>query len=244
MLDYYTVRSLGGNGRKVSIMLAETGLEHRVYFLDLARGDQKADWFTRLNPNGRIPAILDPDVPGGLALGESGAILVHLAEKTGRFLPTEPAARARTLMWTFWQVGGVGPMFGQWSWFASSAPERVQFAVDRYRDECARLMGVLDRALEEREFVAGDYSIADMALLSWVKPGLKGLHTVGALAEAFGNVERWIAAIEARPAVRLAMSVPEGSASEIGIFSGAGSEATTRTNHQHGGVRHGHGTEA
>lgn len=226
MLDYYTVRSLGGNGRKVSIMLAETGIEHRVHFLDLDRGDQRTDWFLALNPNGRIPAIFDPDVAGGLALGESGAILVHLAEKTGRFLPTEPAARAKALMWTFWQVGGVGPMLGQWSWFSRSAPERVPFAVERYRNECARLMKVLDQALGDSEFVAGDYSIADMALLSWIKPGLKGLRSDGRQSNDFANVDRWITTMEARPAVHVAMTRAEGSAAEVGCTG----EADTSVN--------------
>ena len=226
MLDYYTARSLGGNARKVSIMLAETGVPHRVHFVDLEAGEQRQPWFQAVNPNGRIPAIVDHDVPGGLALGESGAILVHLAEKTGRFLPSEPGPRARVLMWTFWQVGGIGPMMGQWSYFARSAPERVPFAIERYRGECVRLMDVLDRALEDGEFVAGDYSIADMALLSWAKPGLAGLRSDPRDAGRWAQVERWIETMEARPAVRLAMTRPEGAAAEVGPGApGAQSEA-------------------
>ncbi|WP_420969092.1 glutathione S-transferase family protein [Bradyrhizobium sp. B120] len=217
MLDYYTVRSLGGNGRKVSIMLAETGLEHVVHFVDIEKGEQKEDWFTAINPNGRIPAIVDHDLPGGLRLGESGAILVHLAEKTGRFLPAEPKARAQTLMWTFWQVGGVGPMFGQWSYFARTAAERVPFAIQRYRDECERLFDTFDRNLAAQEYAADEYSIADMALLPWMKPGYAGLmRAMPDARDRWPNLRRWIAAVEARPAVALAMSCAEGAAARIG----------------------------
>lgn len=228
MLDYYTVSSLGGNGRKVSIMLAETQLPHRVHFLDLEQGDQHTNRFRAINPNGKIPAIVDPEVPGGLRIGESGAILVHLAEKTGRYLPTDPASRARVLMWTFWQVGGIGPMFGQWSYFARNAPERVPFAIERYKAECARLMDVLNQNLGESEYVAGDYSIADMAILSWAKPGLTGLRQEPARADDWQNVARWITLMEAHPAVNLAMTRPEGAATEAVPFATAADAATGR----------------
>lgn len=217
MIDYYTARSLGGNTRKISIMLAEGEIEHIVHFMDLARGDQHEPWYARINPHGRIPAIVDHDAPGELALGESGAILVHLAEKIGRFLPTEPRARARTLMWTFWQVGSVGPMFGQWSFFASAAKEKMPMAIDRYRTECLRLLGVLERNLEQSEFVAGDYSIADMALLSWIQPGFAAFEKVTpSNHDRWPQIERWLAAVSLRPAVALAMSRHEGSALSIG----------------------------
>lgn len=217
MLDYYTVKSLGGNGRKVSIMLAETGLEHRVHFLDLERGDQNSDSFRAINPNGRIPALIDPDYD--LSLGESGAILVHLAEKTGQFLPTGTKARAQVLMWTFWQVGGIGPMLGQWSYFARVAPEKIGFAIERYRSESERLITVLDHALRSEEFVAGDYSIADMALLSWAEPGLAGLRPEDRGEQDFPGAWRWVQAMRARPAVMLAMTKPEGSAAEARDYS-------------------------
>jgi GST-like protein len=217
VIDYYTVPALGGNGRKVSIMLAETGLEHVVNFIDLGRGDQHEDWYLAINPNGKIPAIVDHDAPGDLALGESGAILIYLAEKTGQFLPTEAKARACALMWTFWQVGGVGPMFGQWSHFAQAAGEKIPSAITRYRDECRRLLDVLNGNLADKAFVAGDYSIADMALLSWIKPGHKALSGADADAHRWPHVTRWLGAVQARPAVALAMTKPEGAAARIGL---------------------------
>ena len=216
LIDYYTVPSLGGNGRKVSIMLAETGLDHVVNFLDLARGDQNEDWYLAINPNGKIPAIVDHDAPGHFALGESGAILVYLAEKTGRFLPTEPKERARALMWTFWQVGGVGPMFGQWSFFAQTSSEKAPFAIERYRLECQRLLDVLDRNLAASEFVASGYSIADMALLPWIEPGYRALTTAEANIDRWPQISRWIDAVRKRPGVALALSKPEGSAVRVG----------------------------
>ena len=129
MIDYYTAKVLGGNARKVSIMLAETGEEHVVHYVDLDKNEQYEPWFKAINPNCKIPAIVDRDVPGGLAVGESGAILIYLAERTGRFLPTRGSGRARVMQWLFWQVGSVGPMAGQLSYFASSAPEKVPFAL-------------------------------------------------------------------------------------------------------------------
>lgn len=213
MLDYYTVRALGGNGRKVSIMLAEGALAHRITFMDLERGDQHVEWFRAINPNGKIPALIDPEVD--LALGESGAILVHLAEKTGRFLPTEAKARAQALMWTFWQVGGIGPMLGQWFYFARVAPERIDLAIERFRSESERLIHVLDRALCDSEYVAGDYSIADMALISWVEPGLAGLRPDDQGEADFPNAWRWTRTMRARPAVAIALTKPEGTANEV-----------------------------
>ena len=220
MLDYYTVRSLAGNGRKISIMLAETGLEHRVHFLDLDRGDQRDSWFLAINPNGRIPVIVDHDFPGGLAIGESGAILVHLAEKTGRFLPANAAARAKTLMWTFWQVGAIGPMFGQWAYFARTAPTHMPAAIERYREECRRLLDVLDRQLRDSEYVSGEYSIADMALLPWVRPGMEAFDRDGNVADRWPSLQRWLLQLTRRPAVELAMRVPEGSAAMVGSEPG------------------------
>jgi len=219
VIDYYTAKSLGGNTRKVSIMLAETQLDHVVHFVDLAKNEQHEDWYVAINPNARIPAIVDHDLPGGLALGESGAILVHLAEKTARFLPTEPGRRARVLQWTFWQVGAVGPMAGQLAWFKRSAPQQIPFAIERYEAECARLLGVLDRQLGRFEYVAGDeYSIADMMNYSWILP-LAAYFQAKALEhgeQSFANVARWLTAVRARPAVELAMTRFEGAARRVG----------------------------
>jgi GSH-dependent disulfide-bond oxidoreductase len=217
MIDYYTAKELGGNTRKISIMLAETGLEHIVHFIDLAAGVQQQEWFLDINPNGRIPAIVDHDVPGGHCLGESGAILVYLAEKTGQFLPRAEPERSRAIQWVFWQVGHVGPMFGQLSYFARSAPERIEFAIERYRQESLRLLQILDRQLFTNEYVAGEYSIADMSLYSWIKPAYERFSQVPALQMAeLGNLPRWFGAVGARPAVQIAMTRYEGTALRIG----------------------------
>jgi GST-like protein len=217
MIDYYTAKELGGNTRKISIMLAETGLEHVVHFVDLAAGVQQQDWFLDINPNGRIPAIVDHDVAGGHRLGESGAILVYLAEKIGRFLPRAEPARSCAIQWVFWQVGHVGPMFGQLSYFARSAPERVEFAIERYRQESLRLLKLLDRQLSTHEYVAGEYCIADMSLYPWIKPAFERFSQVPALQMAeLSNLPRWLGAVGTRPAVQIAMTRYEGTALRIG----------------------------
>lgn len=217
MIDYYTAKSLGGNTRKVSIMLAETGLEHVVYFVDLDKREQHDAWYRALNANGKIPAIVDHDV-GGLQLAESGAILIYLAEKTGRFLPSSGSARARVFEWLFWQASSLGPMAGQWNYFQRVAPERVPFAIARYRDECARLLGVLNQQLGAHEYVAGDYSIADMMIYSWALPVYRGLRQTAAPGadRALAELERWLASMQDRPAVALAMSRYEGTAVRVG----------------------------
>lgn len=211
MIDYYTAKLLGGNARKVGILLAETGIEHEVHFVDLAKGEQHEPWFRAINPSCKIPAIVDHDAPGRVAFGESGAILIHLAEKAGRFLPARGSERARVLHWLFWQVGSVGPMAGQLSWFANDAPERVPIAVERYLGECQRLLDVLEQGLEGNEYVAGDYSIADMALYSWIKP----MHARLPGSAPRVNIPRWLATMAARPAVGLVMTKYEGSARRV-----------------------------
>jgi GST-like protein len=218
MLDYYTAKSLGGNSRKVTIMFAETGVEHVVHFVDLRKNEQYEPWYRAINPNCKIPALVDHDVPGGLAFGESGAILIYLAEKTGRFLPARGPERARVLQWLFWQVGSVGPMAGQLSYFVSQAPERIPHAIERYRDECARLLDVLEGGLAGREYVAGEYSIADMALYSWIKPVYEAFVRLQdpPRVAALSQVPRWLATMAARPAVALAMARYEGTASRVG----------------------------
>ncbi|SDR52856.1 GST-like protein [Rhizobiales bacterium GAS113] len=218
MIDYYTAKSLGGNTRKITIMLAETGLEHVVNFVDLDKSEQYEPWYRAINPNCKIPAIVDHDVPGGLAFGESGAILIYLAEKTGRFLPVSGPDRARVMQWVFWQVGSVGPMAGQLSYFAGRAPEKIDFAINRYRDECGRLLDVLEGQLSGTEYIAGDYSIADMANYSWIKPLYESFMRAKRPSRVtdLTHIPRWIATMSTRPAVTIAMTKFEGTALRVG----------------------------
>jgi GST-like protein len=195
------------NGRKVSVMLEECGLAYHVHPIDIGRGDQFKPEFVALNPNSKIPAIVDPEGPEGrpLALFESGAILIYLAEKTGRFLPAAPAARYVALQWLMFQMGGVGPIFGQVHHFLRAAKEQVPYAIDRYVREKDRLYGVLDQRLGEARFLAGeDYTIADIATYPWVARHEWHKTDLG----RFPNVQRWFETIGARPAVRRGMAVP------------------------------------
>lgn len=208
MIDLYTWKT--PNGRKVSIMLEEIGLPYRVVPVDLGEGAQNAAGFLALNPNGRIPVIVDREAPGGpLTVIESGAILIYLAEKTGRLLPTEGRDRSETLQWLMFQMAGIGPMLGQANWFANAAPEKVPLAIHRYVNESARLMGVLDVRLTGRDHLAGAYSIADVATYPWVAiawPIFTAMmpETVGRL----GQLSAWLARVGARPAVERGMNVP------------------------------------
>ncbi|MGE5517431.1 MAG: glutathione S-transferase N-terminal domain-containing protein [Bacteroidota bacterium] len=205
MIDLYTWGT--PNGRKVSIMLEEVGLPYTVHPIDIMKGDQFTPEFVAINPNSKIPAIVDQDGPGGkpLALFESGAILIYLAEKTGKFLPTDPAGRYATLEWLMFQMGGIGPMFGQTHHFRRFAPEQIPYAVERYSKETKRLYGVLDRRLAQVDYVAGAYSIADMAIFPWTqRADWQGVD----LAAEFPNVQRWGDCIAARPQVQKGMSVP------------------------------------
>jgi GST-like protein len=204
MIDLYTWST--PNGRKVSIMLEETGLAYRVHKIDISKGDQFKPEFVAINPNSKIPATVDGDGPGGksLTLFESGAILIYLAEKTGKFLPKDPAVRYVVLEWVMFQMGGVGPIFGQVHHFLRAAPEPVPYAIERYGKETRRLYGVLDARLGKVEYLAGEYSIADIATYPWV--ARHEWHKV-ALGD-FPNVERWYQAIGARPAVARGMAVP------------------------------------
>jgi GST-like protein len=195
------------NGRKVSVMLEECGLGYDVHKIDIGKGDQFKPDFVAINPNSKIPAIVDPDGPGGkrIALFESGAILIYLADKVGRFCATGPHARYAIYQWLMFQMGGVGPMLGQAHHFMRFAPEKIAYAIDRYGKETKRLYGVMDRRLAESPFLAGEsYSIADIATFPWV--ARHEWHGV-ALAE-FANVRRWYQAIAARPAVVKGMAVP------------------------------------
>lgn len=193
------------NGVKISIMLEETGLPYEAHYIDLGKDQTWTPEFLSLNPNGKIPAIIDPGGPGGqpLALFESGAILLYLAEKTGRFLPADLRGRVEVLQWLFWQVGGLGPMAGQNHHFRNYAPEKVPYAIDRYVKETNRLYGVLDRRLADRRFVAGDdYTIADMASYPWILPEAQGQDI-----DDFPNLKRWRDEIAARPATARAYAL-------------------------------------
>ncbi len=186
------------NGWKIAIMLEECGLEYNLIPVNIAEGDQFKPDFLKIAPNNRMPAIVDHEAEGGpLSVFESGAILVYLAEKTGKFMPTEPRARLEVLQWLFWQMGGLGPMAGQCHHFRQYAPEPLDYAIARYTNEVNRLYGVMDNRLGDREFLAGDYSIADMASWPWVVPHERQ----GQNLDDFPNLKRWFETLRARPAV-------------------------------------------
>lgn len=194
------------NGHKITIFLAETALPYAIKPVDIGKGEQFAPEFLAISPNNRIPAIVDhepADGKGPLSLFESGAILQYLAEKSGRFLRADLRGRAETMQWLFWQMGGLGPMLGQNHHFRNYAPEKIPYAVDRYVKETERLYGVLDERLAERDFIAGDYSIADMAAYPWIV-----LHErQGQNLDDFPNLKRWFETIEGRDAVRRAYAL-------------------------------------
>ena len=188
------------NGHKITIFLEETGLPYRIVPVNISRGDQFKPEFLRISPNNRIPAIVDdaPAVGGRLvSVFESGAILRYLAEKTGKFLPKDLHGRVEVIQWLFWQMGGLGPMAGQNHHFNQYAPQKIPYAIERYVNETNRLYSVLDNRLADREFVAGDYSIADMASYPWVVP----YERQGQKLDDFPNLKRWFETIRARPAV-------------------------------------------
>ncbi|MCB1916309.1 MAG: glutathione S-transferase N-terminal domain-containing protein [Rhodocyclaceae bacterium] len=216
MIDLYTAAT--PNGHKVSIALEELDLPYRMRVLDLGEKEQKQDWFLQINPNGRIPAIIDraeDDFP----VFESGAILIYLAEKTGRLLPADPKGRSRVLQWLMFQMGGVGPMMGQANVFHRYLPERIQVAIDRYQGEARRLFRVLDSHLARHEYLAGDYSIADIANWAWVRTH----RWSGVEVDDMPHLARWIGAVRARPAVQRGIVRPPSS-----IGDGQDSEARAR----------------
>jgi GST-like protein len=187
------------NGHKITMFLEETGLDYKIFPVDISAGDQFKPEFLAFSPNNRMPAIIDhAPADGGEAITvfESGAILVYLAEKTGRFLPRDVRGRKMVLEWLFWQMGGLGPMAGQNHHFAIYAPEKLPYAINRYVNETNRLYGVLDRRLAGRDYLAGDYSIADMAAYPWVVPHQRQ----GQNLDDTPNLKRWFEAIKARPA--------------------------------------------
>jgi GST-like protein len=204
LIDLYTWST--PNGRKVSIMLEELALPYNVHPVDIGKGDQFKPEFVAINPNSKIPAIVDQEGPGGkpYALFESGAILLYLADKTGRLLPEDKAQRFEVIQWLMFQMGGVGPMFGQVHHFVRSAPEPVPNAIERYSKETRRLYGVLDRHLADRQWLGCDYSVADIATYPWV--ARHEWHKVD--LSDFPNVKRWFDEIGARPAVQRGMKVP------------------------------------
>lgn len=194
------------NGWKVTIFLEESGLPYQVIPVNIGRGDQHAEDFRRINPNGRIPAIVDhAPADGGepVTIFESGAILQYLAEKTGRFLPQGLRERYAVLQWVFWQVGGMGPMAGQLSHFVNYAPEKMEYPLERYRSEYVRLLSVMNRQLEESEFLCGEYSIADMAAWPWLTPYKR----FEVALDAMPHLRRWHDTVKIRDAVRRGVDV-------------------------------------
>jgi GST-like protein len=198
MLDLYYWTT--PNGHKITIFLEETGLPYKIIPINIGKGEQFKGEFLAVSPNNRIPALVDHAPAGGgqpIAVFESGAMLLYLAEKTGRFLPKDARARIDAIQWLFWQMANLGPMSGQNNHFSNYAVDKIPYAMDRYRNEVNRLYGVLDKQLAGRDFIAGDYSIADMASYPWIVPHERQ----GQKLEDFPNIERWFEAIKARPAV-------------------------------------------
>ncbi|MGQ0696939.1 MAG: glutathione S-transferase family protein [Panacagrimonas sp.] len=202
MIDLYT--SATPNGWKASILLEELGVPYTLHPISLSKQEQKTEAFLKINPNGRIPAIVDRE-EGDFAVFESGAIMIYLAEKYGRFLPKDVKGRSRAIQWVMFQMGGIGPMQGQANVFFRYAPEKIPYAIDRYQTETKRLYRVLDTRLADNEWLAGDYSIADMANWSWVS-----LHFwAGVEVDDLPHLSRWMKTIAARPAVQRGIAIPE-----------------------------------
>jgi GST-like protein len=205
MIDLYTAPT--PNGWKVSIALEELGLAYTVHPVQLDKLEQKQPWFTALNPNGRIPAIVDRS-SGDFPVFESGAILVYLAERTGKLMPAEPKARSVAMQWLMFQMSGIGPMQGQANVFFRYAPEKIQYAIDRYQNETRRLYEVLERRLSDVEYLAGEYSIADIATWPWVS-----IHSwAGVSLDGLPQLARWLEAVGKRPAVQKGRAVPSAPA--------------------------------
>ncbi len=204
MIDLYTAAT--PNGHKVSIALEELGLPYSLRVLDLSANEQKEPWFLAINPNGRIPAIVDHD-EGDFAVFESGAILIYLAEKTGRLMPQDAKGRSRVLQWLMFQMGGIGPMMGQANVFYRYFPEKIQPAIDRYQGEVRRLFRVLDGHLAKHEYLAGDYSIADIANWAWVRTH----NWSGVAIDDLPHLVRWRDQIRARAAVQRGIEMPPSS---------------------------------
>ena len=201
MIDLYTAPT--PNGHKASCTLEELGLEYSVQLVDISAGDQHEDAFRAINPNGRIPAIVDRG-NDDLAVFESGAIMVYLAEKAGRLLPSDDKVRSRVMQWLMFQMGGIGPMMGQANVFYRYFPETIQPAIDRYQNECRRLFEVLDARLGESEWLADEYSIADIANWCWVRT----YKWSGVSRDGLDNLDRWLAVMKEKPGLRKGIEVP------------------------------------
>ena len=204
MIDLYYWRT--PNGQKVAIFLEETGLPYAIKPVNISKGEQFEPEFLKISPNNRIPAIVDHEPADGgdpLSVFESGAILQYLAEKTGKLIPAGVRGRTEVMQWLFWQMGGLGPMLGQNHHFSRYAPQPIPYAIERYRNETERLYSVLDHRLQQREFIAGTYSIADIAAFPWIVPHAGQ----GITLEEFPHVKRWFDAVEARPAVERAYAL-------------------------------------
>jgi GST-like protein len=195
------------NGWKITIMLEECGLPYNLIPVNIGQGDQFKPEFLKISPNNRMPAIVDPQGPGGepISVFESGAILQYLGRKTGKFYPADERARVEVDQWLFWQMGGFGPMLGQTHHFRLYAPEKIPYAVERYTNEANRLYGVLNKRLADRDFIAGDYSIADIACIGWAL----GWERQGQDLKQFPNVAAWIERLKARPEVQRGLKVAE-----------------------------------
>jgi GST-like protein len=193
------------NGWKVTIMLEECGLPYEIKLINIGKGDQFEPSFLKIAPNNRIPAIVDHEGPGGkpISVFESGAILQYLGRKTGKFYPTDERNRVAVDEWLFWQMGGLGPMSGQANHFRNYAPEKVEYGINRYTNEVNRLYGVMNRQLADHEYLAGDYSIADMASIGW----MKSAERLGQNLNDFPHVKRWYDAVLARPAVDRGLAI-------------------------------------
>jgi len=201
MIDLYTAPT--PNGWKASVTLEELELPYETHALDLSKNEQKQEWYLAINPNGRIPAIVDREA-GDLAVFESGAVMIYLAEKVGRLLPTDAAGRSRVIQWLMFQMGGVGPMMGQANVFFRYFPEKIQPAIDRYQNESRRLFEVLERRLGESEWLADEFSIADIANWCWVRT----YKWSGVPIDGLDNLRRWLDAMRERPACQRGVEVP------------------------------------
>lgn len=211
MLDLYYWTT--PNGHKITIFLEEVGLPYNLIPINIGKGEQFQPEFLKISPNNRIPAIVDHDPVGGgdpISVFESGAILLYLAEKTGKLIPSDLRGRADVLQWLFWQMGGLGPMAGQNHHFSQYAPEKLPYAINRYVNETGRLYAVLDKQLSQREFLAGEYSIADIASYPWIVP----YERQGQKLEDFPHLQRWFEAIKARPATVRAYAKAEAFKAE------------------------------
>jgi GSH-dependent disulfide-bond oxidoreductase len=200
MIDLYTFST--PNGRKASVMLEEVDLPYTVHKIDITKGDQFTPAYVSINPNSKIPAIVDREAE--ITVFESGAILIYLAELTGKLLPTAAVQRYQVLEWLMFQMGGVGPMLGQYNHFNRFAPEKIDYAIARYHTETLRIFGVLDRQLCDREFICGDYSIADIATFPWIA----SYEFMGLTLDTYPHLKRWVETVQQRPAVQRGMAVP------------------------------------